>query len=139
MTSKTELSFQCLRQWESMTPTDGGRFCDDCRKTVIDFSKIPVQQLDKLIQNDNTSELCGNFYAYQLKKPFGNWRDKVISFNQKYLLGHSSHRHFTILILTLILVMTGCARRLRGKVAKDSCNKNHKHNTRTLDSQPTTK
>lgn len=139
MASKIELSFQCPQTWEGMTPTKDGRFCSNCQKTVIDFTHIPVQQLDPIFQQDETTEPCGNFYAYQLHKPFGNWRDQVIAFSQKFMWSRSSYKQITVLLMTLILVLTGCSRRLRGVIAKDSYNKNHNHSTRTLDTEQKTK
>ena len=139
MASKIELSFQCPQKWEAMTPTKGGRFCSHCQKTVIDFTHIPVQQPDPIIQQGDTAEICGNFYAYQLHKPFGNWRDHVIAFSQRFEWGQSSYKQLTVLLLTMILLLTGCARRFRGKVGYDTHKRNHNHSTRTLDPQQITK
>lgn len=130
--SKIKLSFQCPRQWETMTPIEGGRFCDDCNKTVTDFSKTPIQQLNTVIPDTKNAEICGHFYAYQLNKPFGNWRDKIITFSQKNLSGKIPLGRFTMLIVMLVLVITGCARRVKGMVSRSN---QHTHSTRTLDPQ----
>lgn len=136
--SGTELQFRCPKEWESMTPTFNGRFCTDCKKTVIDFSNVSAQKVSRAVQT-NGKELCGNFYAYQLRKPFGNWKDKVISIYQKRFLTKSSLQPIVLIFLTVLLIMTGCARRVRGMVSPkcDNRQKNHTYNTLTKLHEPT--
>lgn len=141
----TRLRFNCPKQWDSMTPTEGGRFCSDCKKSVTDFTKIPLPQHKDFIPN-GTQDICGSFMAYDLHKPFGNWKDKIITLYQHHRLSTKASRHLTLFMLTIILAITGCVRRYTGEIVRpngDTCMKNHQHhshqNTRTLSPQPGSK
>lgn len=55
----------CHQPFNKMKPTDMGRFCDHCSKTVVDFrnkSKDEIQNY--LLSNPNS---CGSFYKSQLQ------------------------------------------------------------------------
>ena len=121
--SPIHLTFNCPQKWEAMTAANGGRFCAECKKTVTDFSKVPLNKLDTFLQAEHKEELCGNFQAKQLDKPFNDWRDRIISFYQGVVLGTTANkvsRQFMLLLLMLVLVATGCISRVKGRmVASD--------------------
>ena len=37
----------CHEQWDKMSPAQQGRFCQQCSKTVVDFSTMTDQQVLK--------------------------------------------------------------------------------------------
>ncbi|UTN05826.1 energy transducer TonB [Flavobacterium bizetiae] len=56
----------CHEDWNKMTPSDNGRFCLSCSKTVVDFtSMLPDEVQHFFIQNQNTN-ICGRFKKSQL-------------------------------------------------------------------------
>lgn len=57
----------CQQSWEAMTPAAGGRFCDSCRKTVIDFSGLTDSQVLELL-SDPSKKYCGRFKQSQLDR-----------------------------------------------------------------------
>lgn len=132
--SSIGLSFQCPKKWGAMTPANGGRFCSDCNKIVTDYSNFSLYQLNTLLRTGSPS--CGHFRAYQLDRPFGNWRDKIITAYQAAALKipiNKFSKQITLVLLTIILVLTGCARRTKGMIAvyadDHRCPKKHKHKT----------
>lgn len=59
------LNFTCDRNWEDMKPVDGGRFCNDCQKKVVDFTgKSNDEILAHLMSS--TTQVCGRFQNSQL-------------------------------------------------------------------------
>lgn len=57
----------CQEDWNKMTPTENGRFCINCSKTVVDFtSMLPDEMQDFFIQNQN-KRICGRFKNSQLE------------------------------------------------------------------------
>jgi hypothetical protein len=50
-----------------MTPTAGGRHCQHCQKTVIDFSTMTDKEILAVISKDQRN-LCGNFQSDQLDR-----------------------------------------------------------------------
>lgn len=62
----------CHENWEAMTPSDKGRFCSSCQKTVIDFTNMSDRQLVEFFKKPPPS-VCGRVHDDQLN------RDIVIS------------------------------------------------------------
>ncbi len=113
------LKFVCPKKWDSMSPANGGRQCDSCNKVVRDFSAIPVNELNKALSCNTEKKLCGNFKAYQLDKPFGNGKDKIISFYQRILndkFRFNMLKPVTLLFIMGVMFLTGCRVFIRGKV-----------------------
>jgi hypothetical protein len=119
-TSKAQLNFKCPKSWNSMTAEGDGRFCNDCKKVVKDFSGLKLDEVNNSISLNTDARMCGSFRAYQLNKPFGNWRDKIISRYQRAILSLNSGsllKPVTVFLLFIVMLITGCARRLSGDVA----------------------
>lgn len=117
--SKVRLDFVCPKKWNTMTPEGNGRFCDACQKTVTDFSKIPLNQLNDAVRDLPVESNCGSFYAYQLNKPFGNRKDKIIAFYQRLILNKNKYklsRPFILCLVITMLFITGCYRRTAGAI-----------------------
>ena len=116
-----------------MTAQDGGRFCSDCKKVVADLSKNSIDKLGDTVSVDSGKEVCGSFFAYQLDRPFNNWKDKLISFYQKTIRDKTVNRLIKPAILFSImtlLLLTGCVRRLQGRYSTKSIKKcKHNHQT----------
>ena len=63
---KIDIPKPCSENWDAMTPTEKGRHCALCKKTVFDFtSKINEQIFKTIEQNKN---LCGRFKTTQLHR-----------------------------------------------------------------------
>lgn len=59
----------CSEDWQKMTPQDKGRYCDACKKCVVDFTGFTDRQLyDYFIQHAN-EKICGRFHNTQLNRP----------------------------------------------------------------------
>lgn len=63
-----------------MQPTEQGRFCANCRKTVVDYTALSDQELVRLLSKPLTTN-CGRFRNEQLDRPLpiaqpamGAWR-----------------------------------------------------------------
>lgn len=61
----------CHENWQQMTPTEQGRFCNACAKEVIDFSTMTDIQVLNYFTNLTHEKVCGRALPEQL--------DKVIS------------------------------------------------------------
>lgn len=51
-----------------MTPVEQGRFCNNCKKTVVDFTAFTDAQLLSFF-SDRSKQVCGRFYNLQLNIP----------------------------------------------------------------------
>jgi hypothetical protein len=55
----------CEENWNSMLPSENGRFCLNCQKTVVDFSSKTKAEI-KAFFNQATGKICGRFKSTQL-------------------------------------------------------------------------
>lgn len=56
----------CPENWNAMSPTEQGRFCQNCQKEVVDFTALSLPAI-KLYIEQHTDEWCGNFEEAQLE------------------------------------------------------------------------
>lgn len=68
MVNKIKISIPepCHENWFEMTPTEKGRFCNNCQKDVIDFTKSSDREI--LLTYNKTENLCGQFKVSQLER-----------------------------------------------------------------------
>jgi hypothetical protein len=59
----------CHENWQMMTPSERGRFCAACEKTVIDFSQMTDNEVVNYFKKPSQSPTCGRFAASQLNRP----------------------------------------------------------------------
>ena len=58
----------CHERWEEMQPTEQGRFCASCQKTVVDYTTLSDQELVQLL-NKTSGPICGRLRDDQLNRP----------------------------------------------------------------------
>lgn len=66
---KLRIAKPCHEDWQTMTPNDIGRHCDNCQKTVVDFTELPDSDIVRFFKNKPRG-ICGRFSAYQLSKSY---------------------------------------------------------------------
>lgn len=122
--TKPNLTFTCSKKFSDMTPDATGRFCTDCKISVKDFRTLNAEEIEHEITKDATAHRCGNFYAEQLDKPFGNWKDNIITWYQTVQASSYRYRVLKPMMLFLVsslLILTGCrSRQLAGAYAYDT-------------------
>ncbi|WP_291910826.1 hypothetical protein [Chitinophaga sp. CB10] len=55
----------CDQDWDEMVATHNGRYCNSCRKRVIDFTQCTDEQIVEMVKG-RKGALCGRFHAGQL-------------------------------------------------------------------------
>jgi hypothetical protein len=68
--SEIRIGTPCTRDWQSMTPREGGRFCGDCRKVVRDLSKMTERDARALLESAGGGELCVRYIYDQQGRVF---------------------------------------------------------------------
>ncbi|MDE3247283.1 MAG: carboxypeptidase-like regulatory domain-containing protein [Bacteroidota bacterium] len=61
----------CHEDWEKMSPTAQGKFCNACQKQVIDFTTLSDRELIRHIESKKGAT-CGRFLGSQLERPLVN-------------------------------------------------------------------
>jgi hypothetical protein len=66
MTSITNIHIPepCHQQWQQMTPADNGRHCEQCCKTVVDFTKMSNNEIINHLSTN--SHVCGRIGEQQV-------------------------------------------------------------------------
>jgi len=57
---------RCHQSWQQMTPVDGGRHCESCCKTVVDFTAMADVEIISYFAVKNN--VCGRFNETQLTR-----------------------------------------------------------------------
>jgi len=114
--ARIKLPEPCPVAWGSMTPASGGRFCDTCEKTVIDFSKMDAEEIAAYFKAHAYTGFCGNFALHQVETPkskkeqlLGGWYRSA-----QHNIGFAPARWLTLLLLGSLLVLSGCRTRTGG-------------------------
>ena len=56
----------CNEPWDNMHPNSNGRHCDQCSKTVVDFTDWKQGDIVAYLQEQGTEKVCGRFKNEQL-------------------------------------------------------------------------
>lgn len=68
MKFKLNIPEPCHEDWQQMSPTQKGKFCESCQKEVIDFTKLSASEIAQ--KTKNATQLCGRFTSTQLKQEY---------------------------------------------------------------------
>ncbi|PCJ67689.1 MAG: hypothetical protein COA58_00715 [Bacteroidetes bacterium] len=66
---KLKINKPCNEDWDKMTPDAQGRFCNQCSKSVIDFTVLPTTEIIQLLESSH-GNVCGRLTSSQLKHPY---------------------------------------------------------------------
>ncbi|WP_041326921.1 carboxypeptidase-like regulatory domain-containing protein [Robiginitalea biformata] len=72
MEKQTDMAFKisipepCGENWNEMTPTEKGAFCETCEKEVVDFTSLSDAEIAQKL--DAGKKLCGRFRPNQLDR-----------------------------------------------------------------------
>ncbi len=65
----------CHENWQQMTPTDQGRFCNACAKEVIDFSMMTDTEVLNYFTSRTHDKVCGRALPSQLERTISKPKD----------------------------------------------------------------
>lgn len=58
----------CFQSWENMQPSESGRHCHACNKTVTDFTGFTDEAIQQYFSSGDNRASCGRFYVQQLNR-----------------------------------------------------------------------
>ena len=93
-----------------MSHCEKGRFCGKCQSEVIDFTKMPRDQVVDYLLNKANQDTCGRYKNHLLGKQKNRLQNFLINMHHK-VYSHNRFKltKFVILMtLGLILSLTGC-------------------------------
>lgn len=60
----------CHEDWDKMTTIEKGKYCNSCKKNVIDFTGMSDSQLVSFFKKPQNNNTCGRFLDEQLNRNF---------------------------------------------------------------------
>ena len=79
----------CSEDWNEMTPTDKGAFCDKCAFEVIDFTKMDAVEVREVLQARAGSKTCAHISKNQMEvinSDYHHWDNQTHkTFRSKFL------------------------------------------------------
>ncbi|WP_289664750.1 energy transducer TonB [Flavobacterium panacagri] len=93
----------CHEDWNKMIPTESGRFCMSCCKTVIDFTAMSSEEIQHYITQNQNNKICGRFKKSQLDTITIQIPDRVLYSQTHY------HKMFLLaLFITMGTTLFSC-------------------------------
>lgn len=56
----------CPENWANMSPSQQGKFCQQCQKEVVDFTQLSTTEIEEFFQEERKG-ICGRFEHRQLE------------------------------------------------------------------------
>ena len=105
MSLKISIPDPCNQNWNQMQPNEKGRYCDTCKLTVVDFTKMSNEEIKNYLLNK--SYVCGRFDCTQIKTSHRSRLEtlKVSSKKIKFL----PFRCLAVAAVSLLIIFYGCA------------------------------
>src|SRR5690606_21600296 len=94
----------CGEDWNKMTPTEKGAFCDKCAFEVIDFSKNSPEEIKEILKSRMGQKTCGHISKTQMtlvNTDYHVWENQTVNtFRSKFL--------YACLMVFGFALFTGC-------------------------------
>ena len=103
----------CTENWNEMTPTERGAFCQKCCKQVLDFTNQTNDQIQFALRNSNGEEVCAKITKDQLSSlnwEFEQWQSSATMNVQRM--------SFYALLFVFGLSMVSCSNQEDGQRVK---------------------
>ena len=67
---KIHIPEPCHEDWNTMLPSQKGKFCLSCKKEVTDFTKYSTEEIIHYFEKNLHKKICGRFVSDQLAKTY---------------------------------------------------------------------
>ena len=67
MKTPLKIKTPCSEDWDKMTESDAGRFCQKCEKDVVDFRDMTSEEILQFFRQ-NTGKVCSRIKKGQLRE-----------------------------------------------------------------------
>jgi hypothetical protein len=109
MNNSIHIPGPCSEKWGAMkTVGNKQRHCLVCKQNVYDFSKNSLNEINRKIISANGEKLCGHYHERHVSN------EKTIYVLTNYIdntFSRTRLKHFSLIIISMILLLSGCARR----------------------------
>jgi len=107
---KPHIPNPCHEKWNDMLPQSGGRHCDTCNKTVIDFTTKSEIEISNFLSEHSGEKLCGRFSEHQVGPAPKRMH---LQLHRLYLnasgIKVTTIRSISVFLIGLLMVLMGCS------------------------------
>ena len=101
---KVAIPNPCSEDWNLMTPTEKGAYCDKCAFEVIDFTRMSNDDIKQYLTKNSSKRTCGHIEKGQLETINSNYHiwdtQSTRTFKSKFL--------YACLMVFGMALFTGC-------------------------------
>ena len=123
---KITIPAPCPKDWDEMSPANGGRHCCHCDKVVVDFTAMSSVEIKNYFIGIKNEHVCGHFKAEQVSNSGSGYLQKVLSQWHKHIEEKLTVRFLksaSLFILSICTILTGCRLHTKGEIKTvKSCN-----------------
>lgn len=104
MIPKAQIPEPCSENWETMRIGLHSRFCDNCKKDVVDFTKKSRQQILEYLLENHNRQVCGHIRPSQLDFSHSDFLITIHNLSKK-----TNNTNLSFYLLTMgALLLSGC-------------------------------
>jgi hypothetical protein len=111
----------CSENWNTMRPEEGGKYCDSCQKTVIDFTKQSDEEIMNYFLQYQSQPTCGRFRTSQVAETASTPKlHKRLIYLQNRIESAIAGKWLKascLFCLGLIMLLAGCRSRTTGEIS----------------------
>jgi len=109
-TAHLKMAYHCPVKTSALKNTFDGKFCNQCSKHIPDMRNNSTNAIIEEIKKYD-GEFCGTFDPLQLQNPFGDGRDKIVNWYQRFSVKQKLNKKILVFISFFVLLVTGCRSR----------------------------
>lgn len=85
MPQKIVIDNPCDADWNNMNKNASGRHCDICSTTVVDFTRMSLQDIETYFKTHSGEKVCGRYHARHVQSEKSNaWYDALNKFESLF-------------------------------------------------------
>lgn len=105
MSLRISIPDPCNQNWNQMQPKEKGRYCDTCKLTVVDFTKMTDEEIKAYLLSK--SYVCGRFDCSQLETSHKSTLESLKARSKK--IKFLPLRYLAVTAVSLLIILYGCA------------------------------
>ena len=123
MNTKISIPQPCNQEWSKMSASKNGKYCDECKLTVVDFTKMSDEEIQSYLIGK--SYVCGRFNCSQI---YNQTYSKLDSMKEKaQSISFAFLKYIVLCLIALPLFVSSCMRgSFKGKKNNTDTNKKDK-------------
>ena len=129
---KITIKEPCFADWNKMQADNKGKFCGVCQTTVVDFTKMPLEDITRLLQDRNKEKICGRYHNRHVMAHSNiKWYQFLNSIEFRF--SGTVYKRLAMGLISFCLIITSCrSRRTTGALFATSKDNKKKETINSL-------